>query len=400
MIGAASRAQEPADAAAARSPEAAGFWSVETISTYPSFLGIQADWNRLVSEAGFTHPFLTHEWVRTWWESFGTGSRLQVVTVRRDGMLVGIAPLIERQRRLYGLRVRCLELMSNEHTPRADLILAAERRAEACRAIWLHLSARRSGWDILRLAQLPDDSSNLAEMGCLAGRDGFLTGLWPSSQSPFLAVRGSWERYMKGLDAKYRSNLRNRMRRLEAHGAVSIETVEGGERLNGAMEEALRLEAAGWKGRAGSAIASCEQTRLFYTTLARRAARSGWLRLQFLVAGDRRIAVHLSLLFGDRQFLLKPGYDPEYSGCSPGSLLCLLALQEAHARGSVEFDFLGEADEWKLQWTRQVRPHSWLFVFSDRLRGRLIHSVKFRVAPLVGRWRCALGAGRQHRRSK
>ena len=136
------------------------------------------------------------------------------------------------------------------------------------------------------VAQLPDDSSNLAEMRCLAGRDGFLTGLWPSSQSPFLAVRGSWERYMKSLDAKYRSNLRNRMRRLEAHGAVSIETVEGGGRLNGAMEEALRLEAAGWKGRAGSAIASCEQTRLFYTTLARRAARRGWLRLQFLVAGE------------------------------------------------------------------------------------------------------------------
>ena len=50
-----------------------------------------------------------------------------------------------------------------------------------------------------------------------------------------------------------------------------------------------------------------------------------------------------------------------------------------------EYDFLGGSEEWKLKWSKQTRPHYWLFVFSRTFKGRLLHLIKFRLVPLFKR---------------
>src|SRR5437867_10152476 len=41
--------------------------SVMEISDLGSFLDLEPVWDSLVQRAGICHPFLTHTWVRTWW---------------------------------------------------------------------------------------------------------------------------------------------------------------------------------------------------------------------------------------------------------------------------------------------------------------------------------------------
>ena len=74
-------------------------------------------------------------------------------------------------------------------------------------------------------------------------------------------------------------------------------------------------------------------------------------------------------------------------------------LHGAFAEGLEAFDFLGDRDAWKLDWTREVEGHAWLFVFADTLRGRLLHLAKFRVAPRLRRARRALASLAARRRS-
>ena len=50
-----------------------------------------------------------------------------------------------------------------------------------------------------------------------------------------------------------------------------------------------------------------------------------------------------------------------------------------------EYDFLGGSEDWKLKWTKQTRPHYWLFVFSRTFKGRLLHLIKFQLVPLLKR---------------
>jgi CelD/BcsL family acetyltransferase involved in cellulose biosynthesis len=85
-------------------------------------------------------------------------------------------------------------------------------------------------------------------------------------------------------------------------------------------------------------------------------------------------------------FLFKTGYDPEYATCAPFKLLTYLAVRDACEQGLTEVDFLGDSEPWKLEWTSTTRGHDWLFVFADRLRARLLHSIKFQWGPELKRW--------------
>ncbi len=360
--------------------------SVETISDYQAFIGLEPVWNSLVERAGVDHPFLTFEWVRTWWECFGQGNELRILLVKAGDEPIAIAPLMLSRSRIYGLKVRRLESIYNDHTPRFDLIVAG-RHSEVCRAIWKHIAELQGTWDVLALHQLPAGSKTLEELPRLAEADGFLVGSWRSGDSPYLPLAGSWEDYLRKLSRNHRSSLRNKLNRLGRLGQVELEVIASPGELEGALEEGLRIEAAAWKGKAGTAICCRSELKLFYTRLAERAAQRGWLRLHFLTVNGRRTAFDYSLYYKNKLYMLKLGYDPQYASYSPFKLLCYMILRDAFQRGIAERDFLGQDHRWKLDWTRKTKTHWWLFVFRNTLRTCLLHRVKFRVIPWLKRQR-------------
>jgi CelD/BcsL family acetyltransferase involved in cellulose biosynthesis len=356
---------------------------VETISGYQAFLDLEPVWNEMVQAAGHDHPFLEHAWVRTWWECFGAGSALHVLVVKAGDQPIAIAPLILAPIRMCGVKVRRLGFFYNAHVPRADFIVARWPE-EAYRAIWSHLF-RKCSWDLLQLCQLPEGSETLDAIPRLAADDDCPAGAWPSGASPYLPLRTSWGQYFDALPVKHRGNLRNRFKRLKGIASVDIETITSDEKLADALDAGLRLEAAGWKGKSHTAISCDPDTSRFYSMLARRAAERGWILLNFLRAGSKRIAFDYCLSYKNRIHRLKSGYDPSYARYSPSNLLSCLVLRNAFKQGLTEYDFLGGVEDWKLKWTKQTRPHYWLFVFSRTFKGRLLYLIKFRLIPLFKR---------------
>jgi CelD/BcsL family acetyltransferase involved in cellulose biosynthesis len=359
---------------------------VETISDYKAFLDLEPVWNEVAEAAGLDYPFLEHAWVRTWWECFGAGSTLRILVAKADDQTVAIAPLILTPVRMWGIKVQRLGFFYNAHVPRADFLIA-QRREDACRAIWNHLAQTRD-WDLIQLCQLPEGSTTLETMSGLAGQDHCGTVIWQSGASPYLPLSSSWDEYFNSLAGKHRANLRNRLKRLSGIGPVAVETITSGEKLPDALESGLQLEAAAWKGAAGTAISSDPDVSRFYSTLAARAAERGWMQLHFLQAGPQRVAFDYSLCYKNRIHLLKIGYDPAYAPYSPSNLLLFMLLQDMCQRDDVkEYDFLGESGDWKLQWTRLSRSHYWLFVFPRTFKGHLLYLIKSQLVPFLKRSR-------------
>jgi len=378
-------------AAPASLPTVATSLRVDTITDRQGLLDLQPAWDALLEEAGVDHPFLSHEWVRTWWECFGAGHELHLLVVKDGDRPIAIVPLMRSLGRFYGLRVRRLEIVGNVHTQRFDVI-SGPRRPEAYRAIWQTLLQQKALWDVLVLSHLPAGSPTLAMLTSLAQGDGYLTGVWRSAEAPYIPIEGGWDAYFNQLSRKHRANLRRRGKRLQQFGDVRMEVVGSGRELRGALEEGLRIEAAGWKGRAGTAIAADADTHRFYSLLAQRAARRGWLRLHFLRVGGRRIAFDFSLAYAGKAYLLKPAYDPEFAACSPYSQLLVRILQDHFDRGVKEFDFLGQEDAWKFDWATRTRPQEWLYVLPDSPRMRLLRFAKFRIVPRLRRQRAVMVA--------
>jgi CelD/BcsL family acetyltransferase involved in cellulose biosynthesis len=351
--------------------------TLQTVTDPAEFLSLEAEWNEAVDRAAIAQPFVRHEWLRTWWEAFGSEARLHIVIVRAGARISAIAPFMTEHTRMYGMPVRRLRLMANDHSPRADCIVT-EDAEQSYRTIWRAL--RAADWDVLLLNQLPVTSPSRQIFEQFAEADGLSSGAWQADESPYLPLTGSWDTYWSELPGKFRQNVRNRMARLQRIGEPRLEVLSDGEAL-AALEDAVRLEASGWKKTEGTAIASDDAVDGFYRKFAEEAARRGWLRLLFLTINGRRIATSYSLQYRDRLFLCKTGYDPEHAKSSPFKVLTYFAIRDAYANGLEEVDFLGNAEPWKLEWTSATRRHDWLFIFSSSIRARLLYDLKFRLAP-------------------
>jgi len=363
--------------------------TTRVISGYDEFLALESQWTDLVRRSGASHPFLEHCWLCSWWDCFGDGSQLRIVTVREGQRLIAAAPLILTTTRIYGVPVRRLGFFYNPHVPRADFIIA-ERAEEACEAIWAELRAA-SDWDVIQLCQLTESSDTLPRIRELAHRDRLPIGTWKSGASPRVQIDRTFDQFHQTLAAKFRSNLRNRFKRLDQVGTVALDTVTGGSRLKESLDEGLRLEASGWKGEEGTAILNDARIQRFYELFAERAAERGWLRLNFLRVNGRAAAFDYSLEYANRIFLQKLGHDPEFSALSPSNLLLCTALRQAFERGLAEYDFLGEEAEWKRCWTEEAQSNYWLYIFANTAKGRLAHWLKFEAAPKLKEDRTVIG---------
>ena len=129
------------------------------------------------------------------------------------------------------------------------------------------------------------------------------------------------------------------------------------------------LEAAGWKGRTGSALLSDPHRRQFYEKYATIASEKGILRLSFMRIGGEVAATQIAVESGGRFWLLKVGYDEKFARCSPGHLLMVQTLRYAAERGLRTFEFLGSAEPWTQVWTTDVRPCVSVWAYPNNFRG-------------------------------
>src|SRR5438270_8579 len=79
---------------------------------------------------------------------------------------------------------------------------------------------------------------------------------------------------------------RRRERRLGELGAVRCDVARGGRTLQQALESFYELEARGWKGHSGSAVAQRPRVKRFYDRLVEHAAADGGVWIPTLALSD------------------------------------------------------------------------------------------------------------------
>jgi CelD/BcsL family acetyltransferase involved in cellulose biosynthesis len=295
-----------------------------------------------------------------------------LVGARRGEALVAALPVVRRGRTLVALRC--------DHTPRVDLVGDAATLPAVWRAI------RAAGpWDVLRFRGIPADSPLARLVPALARADGFGAHLRETSRAPWFEVHE--------IEQRVHRRFRGDMRRLERQlGGVELERIAVFDRA--ALAEFFRLEALGWKGKQGTAIACDPGLMAFYTAIARVFARRQQLTIAFLRARGRRIAGCFALEDAATFHLLKIAHDPEYDHFGPGQLLVRETAADADRRGLSRYDLLGQDTPYKLKWTDKVRPHVEVTIYAPSVRGRARRWAREVVRPRAGRALRAMRGGR------
>jgi CelD/BcsL family acetyltransferase involved in cellulose biosynthesis len=351
-------------------------YSVEEARGRAAFDALAPEWDALVARGPADLPMVRHAWIAAWLDAFAPEAEPFVLVARApSGEPAGMAPFLAERRR----GVARLLAPANDHSCRFEWALGPDASG-AVAALWAHLRDRVR-WDVLLLRDVPRDGPTSTLLEPLARADRHLTGRWESAHTPWIALGGAPAE--ERTSAKFRSNLRRRAKKLQEQGAVALRRADRPQDVDGALAEFLALEASGWKGERGTAIALDPKLVGFYAAIARDAARRGALALRILQLDGRAVAVHLGIVHRGVYYLPKTAYDEGLSQASPGQLLQREVLAECEARGLSRFDFLGPDMEWKRDWAPSHAPHDWLYVYRPSLHGSLMHTLKHRVRPVV-----------------
>jgi CelD/BcsL family acetyltransferase involved in cellulose biosynthesis len=319
---------------------------------------VLAEWRAIAQGAP---PILTPEFVLPTARLLGL-REIVLCGARRAGTLVAALPMVRHGRTLHALR--------SEHTPRIDLV----GETSSVAAVWGALQ-QAGAWDLIELQSVPADSPLAVTLPALAAADGCEVRVRETSRPPWFLV--------DGIEQRIHRRFRGDMRRLERQlGGVELERVTAFDR--GAIDEVLRLEAAAWKGVAGTAITCDAKLTRFYETIAQLFAARGALSIAFLRARGVRIAAQFALEDATTRYLMKVGYDPAYAHYGPGQLLVRETAADAARRGLQRYDLMGKDTPWKTKWTDLARPHVQVRLYAPSMLGRVRHFVHEVARPMAG----------------
>ncbi len=330
------------------------------------------EWDEL-ADAVRAAPFLRPGWFSAFWGAFGRGE-LHLLECRAAGRLTGVLPLARRRGRL--------DALANYHSPFfAPLAKDRESAGELARAA-MELRPRHLS---LPLLATDETSASALASGLAAAGARLLTRV--QQRTPVVELAGSpdWQTFRAGLSRGLRKELGRYERRIEELGPLELEVVTEPADLDARLEEAFRLEGSGWKAERGTAILSRAETRRFYTDLCRWAVRRGILRLYFLRAGPRALAVDVTLEDGGVRYMLKGGFDPDFGRFAPGTVLLGRGLEEAFARGLHRVELGGGDDPYKLRWTSKVRERLLVKAFAPTALGMAERAIVHHGRPLARR---------------
>lgn len=128
------------------------------------------------------------------------------------------------------------------------------------------------------------------------------------------ADAGGWP---ECLGARRLAEARRRARRLAEAAGGAVRCTDRADDP-AAVDEYLRLERSGWKGRAGTALADAPDRATAFGESCRRWRAEGRLSMLTLEAGGTAVALRCAVRSGEGLFLLRTAYDDRFARYGPG----------------------------------------------------------------------------------
>jgi CelD/BcsL family acetyltransferase involved in cellulose biosynthesis len=266
----------------------------------------------------------------------GRGDALALTAFDRaapDG-LIGLMPVRWASRAL-SLPVPML-VSWNAYAPFSAPLLDRDCGIDAAGA--LLDAARTAGARALLLQSIPTGGAAYAAIVAALERRGLMPEIMRSFRRAGLDARKDAETVLRdALSAKKLKDLRRQRHRLEDAGLVTFDVASAPERIGPALEAFLALEASGWKGERGTALALHPGDAAFIREAAPLLAAKGQFEIVSLTRSGATLASGLILRDAGRAFFFKIAMDESEARTSPGVQLTLDLTRHLCADPAIAF---------------------------------------------------------------
>lgn len=285
-------------------------------------------WEELAQDALEPNPFYEHWMLLPALEAFGAAQDVRVAAVWFQDRLWGLFPL-ERVARYRGLPVPALRAWRHRHSLLCTPLVRAGRAAQCLAALSLWLRSAE-GAPLLELDFVPAEGPFHRALVDWLHEEKLPSLASNRYNRAVLRKAADAERYFSALPAKLMRDLKRRERRLAERGVLTHAALGPQGDLERWLDDLMQLEAAGWKGRQGSALASKEVDRRFARRIFREAFRRGRLLIAGVDLDGKPLARCSSFLAGEGSFAFKTAYDERFAAFSPGVIAEMGRIRAFH----------------------------------------------------------------------
>jgi len=349
--------------------------SVERIGTLKAAEEIQTAWRELYDRSGSCNPYASPDWLIPWARHFVRERELALLTVSRNGTLIGVAPwYVDRTCPLL-----ChLHLLGSGRrdtlTELPQVLTAPDEVRSVLRAVLGHWSQVPGMWDWLELPML--EEQGWFEPEWLTGAVGDLGFVQHKLTRPsvVLSLPSDVSALHEGMKRNLRESTHRARNRLDRTGRPWAITTHAGENdIRKAMAVLAQLHAAraDLVGRRhhGDQLALPEQREFLADALGAMAGR-GRAEILTLDVEGIPVAAQLVLRAPNATYLGPSGVDPAWWEVSPVTLLQLHAAESAVERGHREFNLSTGPGVAKFRWSERVVQNPEFIVCGPRRRSR------------------------------
>ena len=299
---------------------------IELLSGTTALARLAPQWEDLAANALEPNPFYEPWMLLPALECFAQPGEVEVAVAWKDGRLAALLP-VQRVGRYRSLPLRALRAWRHRHCLLSTPLVRADGAAQTLAAF---LGGLRAGLGrsalLLELAYVPVGGPFHNALQA-AGSQPYIDNEY---ERALLIKGGDAESYIKSaLSRHLRQELRRRERRLAELGAVTHATMQAGDAERW-VDDFMRLEAAGWKGREGSALACSEANRRFAAEVFAAGVQRGRLHMVGVDLDGRPLARCCSFLAGEGSFAFKTAYDEAFSRYSPGVIAEVDRIRRFH----------------------------------------------------------------------
>lgn len=344
---------------------------------------IEADWPDLIARADAPNIFMNPKLVRYAGDSYPGKRCVALLAWQGDAgrrRLVGVWAFSIGRAPQSILPQKVLSAPPTPHGFLATPVIDRENLDATLEAMLDHIAGDESLPKIVALDAMGTGGATMAALTRVLAARGGASCILRQASRPKLASELDGKRYMeKALSSSSRKKLRQHRRRLGEKGALETRIVTEPDAVCAALEDFLKLEASGWKGRQHTALLSDAADAAFARAIIAGLAPRGDACIHALTLDGRPVSMQIVLRAGPAAFTWKTAYDEALHEFSPGMLLledytaAFLADAGIAFVDSCAFDDSGFMAAWS---ERQPIAHLWI---DARRGGSLIFAILTRL---------------------
>lgn len=278
-------------------------------------------WDALAAQAEEPNPFFESWYLLPALRAFDPEGDVQILRFEASGRLAGLLPIV-RRRRYYGKPIPNLASWLHDNCFLGAPIVArgVERAFWEALLAWADINAGAGLF--LHLSQMPLAGALYETLKAVLAEQQRHAALVHREERALLASELSPDAYLEAaMSGKKRKELRRQFARLSETGEVLFERREDAAGLDAWIDHFLTLEAAGWKGQAGSALACSPETTSLFREALQGAAPRGRLERLTLSLDGKPVAMLATFLCAPGAYSFKTAFDESFARFSPGVLL-------------------------------------------------------------------------------